>query len=134
LGTTGLDAGAIRARVADLLVRRLFETDALDRGEPPASETVFARLEEDLGEAVMFAMWSYRLAVHIELLRRLRAVIGGTTRLAVRTQLRSVGTGETAGIPLKVTEHLVDALAVPPAGDGPAGVARALRGEDCRVL
>ncbi len=127
MGRTGLEVGAIRDKVADLVRKRMADADAFEIPQTPRAEDAFRRLEKDLGEALLFTLWSHRLSVYIQLLRRVREQAGGRVKIALHAHFHSLFAGDAIGAPLKVVGSHVDEVVVEHRGQSAEAIARAWR-------
>ncbi|MFO1052818.1 MAG: hypothetical protein U1F36_11440 [Planctomycetota bacterium] len=107
---TGLDVDGLRSRVRELIHARIATTDALTPRRTGTSEEVFRRIEDDLGHASMFALWSHRLATYVRMLKALRAAVSKRTRLALHVHVHSLFSGDALGAPLQVVQGHADEL------------------------
>ncbi len=118
----------------ELATERRIDVDAMEPPAPRAPEETFRHLEEDLGGAVMFALWSHRLSVYMRLLNRLRRAVAGRSKIALRVQLHSLTSGEAVGAPLKAVKAQVDEVVVSHLGDSPVTIGPAWRGHPVREV
>ncbi|MBK8974447.1 MAG: hypothetical protein IPM29_00830 [Planctomycetes bacterium] len=125
MARTGLDVVGMRDRVAALVRARLATADALESPTTVRAEEAFRRVERELGEAVLFALWSHRLSVYMQLLRRVRETVAGRARIALHAHFHSLFAGDAIGAPLKVVANHVDEIVVEQLGQGPESIERA---------
>jgi hypothetical protein len=128
----GLGLDWLRSRVRDLILARLGTQDVLAPRRASTNEETFRRLEDDLGHAAMFALWSHRLAVYLRTIKALRKVTQGRVRVALHVHFHSLFSGDAIGAPLQVLQGHADELIASHVDDGVEALRSTWRGESIR--
>ncbi len=129
MARTGLDTASIRTKVGELVRQRLMGSDPMSPPRPLRPAEAFRRLERELGEAVLFALWSHRLSVYMQLLRQIRSTVHGRVRIVLHAHFHSLFAGDAVGAPLKVIANHVDEVVIEHVDETPQEIAKEWSGQ-----
>ena len=132
MARTGLNVEKMRARVREFVSARMGTHDVLTPRRSGSNEETFRRLEEDLGHAAMFGLWSHRLATYLRMLKAVRRAVAGRTRIALHVHFHSLFSGDAVGAPLQVLRGHADELIVSHVDESPEALRAAWRSEPVR--
>lgn len=128
----GLGLEWLRSRVRDLIQARLGTFDVLAPRRPATNEETFRKLEDDLGHAAMFALWSHRLAVYLRTIKAVRKASAGRVRVALHVHFHSLFSGDAIGAPMQVLQGHADELVASHVDEGADALRAAWRSEAVR--
>jgi hypothetical protein len=134
MARTGLNVDKMRARVRGFASARMATHDVLTPRRTRTNEETFRRLEDDLGRAGMFGLWSHRLATYLRTLKAVRQAVAGRTKLALHVHFHSLFSGDAIGAPLQVLKGHADELIVSHVDESPEAMRAAWRSEPVRGL